>query len=153
MIDDEQAPEELAPDPLAQIICEGCGREFQVVGTGDHQILFEPETGQSDPEYLICRCGCHLWVEEAEGGQRVVQFFSVEDRATIAAQMRPLPDRLPTPEEADRILIEAGYNPAEVAERMNAVARRALRSRHSWLVRLLARLLHWLESRTSPGQK
>ena len=71
MIDDEQAPEELAPDPLAQIICEGCGREFQVVGTGDHQILFEPETGQSDPEYLICRCGCHLWVEEAEEGDLV----------------------------------------------------------------------------------
>ena len=131
------------------ITCDTCGRAFLVVPDDPNEpVIYDTVSGTSEPGAIQCECGAEIWLEAEPGGWRPWQLMTIGGRPILSA-----PDRLPTSEEADRILIEAGYNPAEVAERMNAVARRALRSRYSWPIRLLIRLLQWLESSGSPGQK
>ena len=109
---------------VEHVVCGGCGREFEVITAPDGSaLLYDPETTLAD-EYQVCPgCAGHLWIDEGEDGDRVIQFFSVEDRASVAARMRRVPDRLPAPEEADRILAGAG-----------------------WLVRFLVWLLRWAKA-------
>ena len=124
-------PDEVQAE-VEHVVCGGCGRMFEIMTAPDRSaLLYDPATSLAD-RYQICPgCSGHLWIDDGEDGDRVIQFFSVEDRASVAAQMRRIPDRLPTPEETDRIMACPG-----------------------WLVRLLAWLLARLtESSPSPGQK
>jgi len=83
MIDPGDVQAEIEHDT---VICEGCGRVFAVIDSGvDDVILFDPVTGQSDPEYLICDCGTHVWLDREEGGRRPWQLVTIGGRPRLSA--------------------------------------------------------------------
>ena len=43
--------------------CGGCGREIWLLPDG---VLRWADTHESEPEYLVCDCGTHIWVEQRE---------------------------------------------------------------------------------------
>jgi hypothetical protein len=73
------------------VICGGCGRVFAVFDSGvDDVILFDPITGQSSPDYLICDCGTHVWLEpEPTGGRRPWQLMTIGGRPRLTGPVIP----------------------------------------------------------------